>query len=171
MIDAKLPRGERLRSMHALRRLFDKGRGGFVYPFRYVFFAETPADAGPEESAAASAAESAESTAAESAVAPAEVPVAESVTAPAAVAPSAGCAGAPPEVMFSVPKRYHKRANRRNLLRRRTKEAYRLNKSLLSAACGRGLDVALIYSSKEVLPYKNIEDAVRRILEQIARRM
>lgn len=168
MTDAKLPRSERLRSMHALRRLFDEGRGGFVYPFRYVFFAETPA-AAPEGAAAA---DSAACDAFPADAAP--DPCAGGVLVPSGTDAAAECrmpsVGAP-EVMFSVPKRYHKRANRRNLLRRRTKEAYRLNKSLLAPALGRGLDVAFIYSAKEVLPYKNIEDAVRRILEQIARRL
>lgn len=77
------------------------------------------------------------------------------------------------EVLFSVPKRNHKRANKRNLLRRRTKEAYRLNKSSLwSVTTERGVavDMALVYSSKEVLPYKTIENAVRRILDEVVER-
>lgn len=77
------------------------------------------------------------------------------------------------EVLFSVPKRNHKRANKRNLLRRRTKEAYRLNKSSLwSATAERGVavDMALVYSSKEVLPYKTIENAVRRIIDEVVER-
>ena len=77
------------------------------------------------------------------------------------------------EVLFSVPKRYHKRANKRNVLRRRTKEAYRLNKSALTAqtlAKGCGVDIALVYSSKEILPYKNIEYAICKILKEIAER-
>lgn len=77
------------------------------------------------------------------------------------------------EVLFSVPKRNHKRANRRNLLRRRTKEAYRLQKQLLwqsAEAQGVAVDMALVYSTKEVLSYKTIENAVRRILEEVAQR-
>lgn len=75
------------------------------------------------------------------------------------------------EVLFSVPKRYHKRANKRNLLRRRTKEAYRLNKQdIVTSASNRGvaIDLALIYSVKECVPYKTIENAVRRILQEVA---
>lgn len=74
------------------------------------------------------------------------------------------------EVVFSVPKRYHKRAVRRNLLRRRTKEAYRLSKQVVVEHAkkeGIAIDVALIYSSKEPLPYKTIANAVRKILAQI----
>ncbi|WP_302585714.1 ribonuclease P protein component [uncultured Alistipes sp.] len=123
MPDRSLPRTERLRSLGAVRRLFESGHGGFVFPFRYVWYAE---------------ADAADTT----------------------------------EVLFSVPKKFHKRANKRNLLRRRTKEAYRLQKEIL-ARTGRdtNLDIALIYSSKEVLPYKHIEHAVRRILEAVAGRL
>lgn len=72
------------------------------------------------------------------------------------------------EVLFSVPKKYHKRANKRNLLRRQTKESYRLQKELLTLRVeGRNLDLALIYSAREVLPHKKIHHAVHRILESI----
>lgn len=74
------------------------------------------------------------------------------------------------EVLFSVPKRYHKRANKRNLLRRRTKEAYRLNKEAVTAVAterGKALDMALVYSVKERVPYKTIENAVRKILQEV----
>jgi ribonuclease P protein component len=77
------------------------------------------------------------------------------------------------EVLFSVPKRNHKRANRRNLLRRRTKEAYRLNKHGLwqrAEAKGVAVDMALVYSSKEVLSYKAIENAICRIIEEVTQR-
>lgn len=77
------------------------------------------------------------------------------------------------EVLFSVPKRYHKRANKRNTLRRRTKEAYRLNKATLLAVAEQkalDVDVALVYSSKEILPYKTIENAICKILKEIAER-
>ena len=119
-----MPRAERLRTLGAIRRLFESGESGFVYPFRYVWFAE----ADDRMSA---------------------------------------------EVLFSVPKKFHKRANRRNLLRRRAKEAYRLNKGLLLVEGGKtaAVDVALIYSSKEIVPYKTVENALRRILQQIAERL
>ena len=77
------------------------------------------------------------------------------------------------EVLFSVPKRYHKRANKRNTLRRRMKEAYRLNKATLAAKAvdkGYGVDIALVYSSKEILPYKTIENAICKVLNEIAER-
>lgn len=84
-----------------------------------------------------------------------------------------GAAGVPSvEVLFSVPKKFQKRANRRNLQRRRMKEAYRLNKpSFDRDGHPVSVDIALIYSSKEILPYQVIEHAVRKILEQIGSRL
>ncbi len=75
------------------------------------------------------------------------------------------------EVLFSVPKKFHKRANKRNTLRRRVKEAYRVQKSIILACepnTTRSIDIALIYSTRESHSYKTIENAVRKILEQIA---
>ena len=74
------------------------------------------------------------------------------------------------EVMFSVPKKFHKRANKRNLLKRRTREAYRLSReSLVQRAKERGgeLQLALIYSTKACHNYKTVENAVQRILAQV----
>lgn len=120
--DRSFPRSERLRSLGAVRRLFECGESGFVFPFRYVWYAEPDTE------------------------------------------PSV-------EVLFTVPKKFHKRANRRNLLRRRTKEAYRLQKQIVRNGATVNLDLALIYSSKEVLPYKVIANAVRKILEHVAERL
>lgn len=77
------------------------------------------------------------------------------------------------EVLFSVPKRYHKRANKRNTLRRRMKEAYRLNKASIiqhAAEHGKSIDIAIVYSSKELLPYKTIENAILKILAEAPER-
>ena len=77
------------------------------------------------------------------------------------------------EVLFSVPKKFHKRANKRNVLKRRTREAYRLSgvRELLRerlAQEGASIDLALIYSTKESHSYKTISHAVERILEQVS---
>ena len=74
------------------------------------------------------------------------------------------------EVLFSTPKKFLKRANKRNKVRRRMREAYRLNKQiLLSSSDPRMMQVALIYSSKEILDYKTIENATKRILENLCK--
>lgn len=78
------------------------------------------------------------------------------------------------EVLFSVPKRNHKRANRRNTLKRRMREAYRLNNDALHAAIeehGKEVDIAFVYSTKDLLPYKTIEHAVRKILADVSQNM
>lgn len=73
------------------------------------------------------------------------------------------------EILFSTPKKFLKRANKRNKVRRRMREAYRLNKGLLLASENpRQIQAALIYSSKEVVDYKTIENATKRILEKLA---
>ena len=78
------------------------------------------------------------------------------------------------EVMFSVPKKFHKRANKRNLLKRRTREAYRLNREQLCERLqqsGKTITMAFIYSAKEIHTYKTVEYAVQRILAQICERL
>lgn len=78
------------------------------------------------------------------------------------------------EVLFSVPKRNHKRANKRNTLKRRMREAYRLNNDALHAAIkehGKDVDIAFVYSTKDLLQYKTIEHAIRKILAEVTERM
>ena len=71
--------------------------------------------------------------------------------------------------LFSTPKKFHKRANKRNTIRRRMREAYRLNKEILTSRLGdRRIELALIYSSKTLHDYKFIENALKKSLEQIA---
>lgn len=77
-------------------------------------------------------------------------------------------------IMFSVPKKFFKRANKRNLLRRRMKESYRQAKhDLTREATQKGitLNIALIYTSKEISDYNTINNVVCKILEQIRERL
>ncbi len=113
-----LPRAERLRTLGAIRRLFESGESGFVYPFRYLYFAEADTETSVR-------------------------------------------------VLFSVPKRCQKRANKRNLLRRRTKEAYRLHKTAMDFRRCTALDLAFVYSAREIVDYGRIESAVKKILRQV----
>lgn len=60
---------------------------------------------------------------------------------------------------------------KRNKLRRRIKEAFRLNKSLLNApleAVGKTIDMAVIYLDKEVQPYTFLEKRMKEMLQKLA---
>ena len=137
MSEQTLTRSERLRSLKVIRRLFEEGRSGFVYPFRYLWLAAE--DEGTTEIVEVSATE----------------------------VVSGGV-----EVLFSVPKRFLKRANKRNLVRRRAKEAYRLGKGEIVAAAGkRKVRIALVYSTKKIHEYRTINNAIERILGEISRNL
>mgnify|MGYP002626221705 FL=1 len=68
-------------------------------------------------------------------------------------------------IMVSVPKRFFRRAVKRNLLKRRIRESYRRQKSLIPASAG--IDVAFLYNAKDLLDYKSIYDTVGTILRRI----
>ena len=66
--------------------------------------------------------------------------------------------------MVSVPKRLFKRAVKRNLLKRRMREAYRTQKSLLPPC---GTDMMFLYNSQEVMDLASIQEQIGLILKKI----
>lgn len=180
-----LPRTERLRTLGVIRRLFSEGESRFVYPFRVVWLPDENTDntEAPGSAEAPETVEVSEITDAPKTVEVFEIADASDASRVSKASEAAGVSGtaaavagsrgtfaasratahAPQlRVLFSVPKKYHKRANRRNLIRRRTKEAYRLQKSALHLH--RPHDIALVYTSREVENYDRIAHAVRKII-------
>ena len=138
-----LPPEQRLKSRTQIDLLFGEGERGFAFPVRFLVRVERLEP----------------------------LPAAESMP----VVRGQGPSSPQPEavVMVSVPKRLHKRANVRNLLKRRMREAYRLNKEPLREICIREnirLSLGLLYTSGEIADYKTIEHAVRKIIQTIVAR-
>ncbi len=68
-------------------------------------------------------------------------------------------------IMVSVPKKMFRRAVKRNLMKRRIREAYRHQKDLLKDTPS---DILFIYSSKEILPYASVFTQIGAILQRIS---
>ena len=69
-----------------------------------------------------------------------------------------------------VPKKKLKLAAERNIVKRRMKEAYRLNKAEIEhflADKNRQLNVAIIYQNEKMLSYKAIEKKIKLILGRL----
>jgi len=80
---------------------------------------------------------------------------------------------APVQFLISIPKKRIRKAVTRVLLRRRTREAYRLNRrELLTDALlehGIGVDIAFVYLDTTPAPYEVINEKMTNLLSRIAR--
>lgn len=77
----------------------------------------------------------------------------------------------PAQFLITIPKKKIRKAVKRVLLRRRVREAYRLNRNLLIPQLqenGRSIKIAFIYLSDEVADYATIEAKMQALLKKIA---
>lgn len=68
------------------------------------------------------------------------------------------------QVLIAVPKKKHNKAVVRNKLKRRIREAYRINKFILSK---KKIHIAYIYNSDEVLNFQKIESSMVKALQKL----
>ena len=137
-------KSERLNSKKVIERLFDKkGReinpSVFLYPFRVTYINQVIS----HESKVASESLN------ESRV--------EKLTT------------TPPQILISVSKRSFKHAVDRNLVKRRTREAYRLHKHLLMQKPSNQIPayIAFVYIAKTIEDYAKIEKSMKAIFKKM----
>lgn len=72
------------------------------------------------------------------------------------------------KVLISVPKRIFKRAVDRNLLKRRIREQWRLEKQALSAELeGKKIQLGIIYTSRNIMVSEEIKMAMKALVEKL----
>ncbi|MEM6735149.1 MAG: ribonuclease P protein component [Bacteroidota bacterium] len=69
------------------------------------------------------------------------------------------------KVLISVPKKNFKRAVDRNLLKRRIREAYRLNKYRIENI--KPLSIGFVYISKHIITFQEIQDQLIQCLQRL----
>jgi len=77
--------------------------------------------------------------------------------------------------MVSVSKRYFKRAVKRNRIKRQIREAYRLNKAVLTEPLtrqpGRAVLLAFLWQTDRLMPTAEVETHMKTLLHRLAERL
>jgi len=73
------------------------------------------------------------------------------------------------QILFTVPKRNHKKAVDRNKIKRRLKEAYRLHKNIIFTEKAPTVPYILgyVYLSKDIMSYKELESKLKSSLARL----
>lgn len=157
MTGQRLYKIEKLRSEIAIGQLFDRSNSAaqsvMAYPLRAVWTINKARCAAIAPSAL------------EDMAADFLLPVLDDGTVPAKNPPRkvATC----PQFLIAIPKKKLRHAVDRVRMRRRVREAYRLNRHLIPS--GLPLDIAFVYVAAEVLPYAEVLKGMTRILTRISR--
>ncbi|GAB3736469.1 ribonuclease P protein component [Spirosoma lituiforme] len=72
-----------------------------------------------------------------------------------------------PAIVITVPKRIFKRAVDRNLIRRRVREAYRLNKDRVAPESSPPAYIAFLYTAKQIISFEEIEKGMKLALKKM----
>ncbi|WP_293525648.1 ribonuclease P protein component [Prevotella sp.] len=79
------------------------------------------------------------------------------------------------QMMVSVPKRYFKRAVRRNYVKRQVREAYRLNKHILASHLAgmddRNVSLCFIWTSDRLLPTAEVMKRMANLLTRLVEKL
>lgn len=75
-----------------------------------------------------------------------------------------GLEESPNQVLFSVSKKKIKKATGRNYIKRRLKEAYRLNKSILPSS---GLLLGLVFVGEAKMSFGELEPKMKQVLQKL----
>lgn len=79
------------------------------------------------------------------------------------------------QFMITVPKKKQRRAVDRVLMRRRIREAYRLNRlslrKMVDSMSGKYLSLAFIYQSDKIYEYHDLEERMKKLLHKLEERL